>query len=147
MSFDEEWAEIKAGVAARMQLNGAPAAGGSCQLKVRQDDLGAVGHEAFLLHGQVKAAGALGSGGAKSSTERAAAQLQQHAFGLGAELGRTAGLWDSQVKTVLQGCAHISNHLDHSKKLHAEGDAEVAVSMRLKDGSAMPVSKISKLIH
>ncbi|MER6349515.1 hypothetical protein ACWC10_21260 [Streptomyces sp. NPDC001595] len=43
-----------------------------------------------------------------------------------------------------QACAHISNHLDFSKKLHADDDAEIAAVIASRDGSAVPVSELGK---
>ncbi|MEU5161835.1 hypothetical protein AB0G74_19845 [Streptomyces sp. NPDC020875] len=108
---------------------------------VRQDDLGAVGHEAFVLHGELKKkADIAGTGldaGGSGSTMRAAAGLKSRNLGLGAELESTVGIWTSQVKHVLQACAHISNHLDFSKKLHARDDAKIATEIGGRTG---PVS-------
>ncbi|MDT0544360.1 MULTISPECIES: hypothetical protein [Streptomyces] len=108
MSFDSEWSQLKADAAgqqsAHTRLNQLAAAGGgedggkASDLIVHQDDLGAVGHEAFVLHGE------------------------------------------------LQMCAHISNHLDHSKKSHANDDELIAASLRNRDGSAVSVSEISKMV-
>ncbi len=78
---------------------------------------------------------------------RAAAQLTSHGFSLGDGLSNTVETWTSQVKTVLQGCAHISNHLDYSKKAHNQDEAEIAASMSMRNGAPMSVSEISKLIH
>ncbi|MFF8191086.1 hypothetical protein ACF05L_09450 [Streptomyces bobili] len=44
-------------------------------------------------------------------------------------------------------CAHISNHLDYSKKLHANDDAAIAAALRGRDGTAMPVSEISTYVR
>jgi hypothetical protein len=43
-------------------------------------------------------------------------------------------------------CAHISNHLDYSKKRHANEDEAIAAAVRGRDGTAMPVSEISKYV-
>lgn len=62
MDFAQEWNQLKAGHPAqetRMRLNhalppdgaGSAAASDEPSLVVHQDDLGAVGHEAFKLHG------------------------------------------------------------------------------------------------
>ncbi|SCF59787.1 hypothetical protein [Streptomyces sp. Ncost-T10-10d] len=143
----EEWERAKAAVRdrheARMQLNqAAPGSGaGDGDLVVHQDDLGAVGHEAFILHGELKKkADIAGAGADKSgsgSTMQAAAALKSHNLGLGAELESTVEFWSSQVKHVLQACAHISNHLDYSKKAYAQDDAVIAAELRGRTG---PVS-------
>ncbi|AOT58580.1 hypothetical protein A4G23_01393 [Streptomyces rubrolavendulae] len=36
--------------------------------------------------------------------------------------------------------------MDHSKKSHARQDAEIAVSFRRRDGSAVPVSELLKYV-
>lgn len=150
----EEWEQVKAAVRERdatgMRLNQAPAGsgggGGDGDLVVHQDDLGAVGHEAFVLHGELKKkADIAGTGADKSgsgSTMQAAAALKSHHLGLGAELETTVEVWTSQVKHVLQACAHISNHLDFSKKLHARDDALIAAEVRGRTGP-VPVSALN----
>ncbi|MCX2179759.1 hypothetical protein KV205_04320 [Streptomyces sp. SKN60] len=148
----EEWEKAKAAVAARegaqMRLNQAGASGaggaggaGAADLVVRQDDLGAVGHEAFILHGELSKKAdiaAAGSGNeASGSTMRAAAALKSHHLELGSELESTVEIWTSQVKHVLQAAAHISNHLDYSKKAHARDDTQIAAELKGRTG---PVS-------
>lgn len=70
--------------------------------------------------------------------------MQSHGFTSGGALKTTVDVWTSQLKTVLQACAHISDHLDFSKKLHAEDDAKIGAVLLSGDGSALPVSEISK---
>ncbi|MEU4355046.1 hypothetical protein [Streptomyces virginiae] len=117
---------------------------------VHQDDLGEVGHEAFLLHGQLQKqadiAGAGADGSGNGSTMQAAASLKTAGFSLGGELETAVSVWTSQVKTVLQACAHISNHLDYSKKAHAADDEAIAASLRNRDGSAVSVSRIDEYL-
>ncbi|MFI8827791.1 hypothetical protein [Streptomyces sp. NPDC053431] len=149
----EEWERAKAAVQerheAQTRLNqlapdgggGGGGGGGDADLVVHQDDLGAVGHEAFILHGELKKkADIAGTGADKSgsgSTMQAAAALKSHHLELGSELATTVEVWTSQVKHVLQACAHISNHLDYSKKLHAQEDERIAAELRGRTG---PVS-------
>ncbi|MFI0728297.1 hypothetical protein ACH4S9_04655 [Streptomyces sp. NPDC021225] len=166
MSFDSEWSQLKADAAgqqsAHTRLNQLPAdvgggggasatsGGGGSDLVVRQDDLGAVGHEAFVLHGELqKVADIAGAGADKDgvgSSMQAAKALSDHNFTMGGALSTTVSVWSSQVKTVLQMCAHISNHLDYSKKAHGNDDAQIAASLRNRDGSAVSVSEISKSV-
>ncbi|MEW1872474.1 hypothetical protein AB0420_31000 [Streptomyces caelestis] len=155
MAWDE-WEQLKAQAVDRqsphMQVNQAPAqgpgAGGKPDLVVQQDDLGAVGHDAFVLHGDlVKKVDIAGSGmnsGHAGSTHQAASALSKSNFTMGDELMRTLTVWESQVKAVRQACAHISNHLDFSKKRHAADDAEIAAVVRNRNGSAVPVSELGK---
>jgi hypothetical protein len=157
MAWDE-WEELKRQAAERgstpMRLNQLPAEGGgggaggdgSGDLVVHQEDLGAVGHDAFVLfdklskEAEVPVTGGNGSG----STSQAAATLKSHAFATGDALEKTAEIWTSQVKSVLQACAHISNHLDYTKKLHSSDDVRIGAALRDVDGSAMPVSKLNE---
>ncbi|MFE3578333.1 hypothetical protein [Streptomyces vinaceus] len=151
-----EWENAKAEAAARRQVSmrlnqlpGGPGGGnGEADLVVHQDDLGDVGHEAFTLHGKLQKEADIAGAGSNpegaGSTMQAAAALKASAFALGGELETTVSVWTSQVKTVLQACAHISNHLDYSKKAHAEDDAAIAASLRNRDGSAVPVSRLAE---
>lgn len=152
MTFNSEWARLVSEARERRPVplrlaEAGPGPGGEPELVVHQDDLGAVGNEAFRLHGDLKRAADLagagaGKGGA-GSTARAAAELSARNLTMGSALSTTLEVWDSQVKTVLQMCAHLSNHLDYSKKAHARDEAEIAASMRHRDGAAVSVSEIS----
>ncbi|MFJ3975214.1 hypothetical protein [Streptomyces sp. NPDC090021] len=149
--WDSAKADVTAGRQASMRLNqlpGGPGGGGQDDLVVNQDDLGGVGHEAFMLHGQLQKEADIADVGANKegagSTMQAAAALTGSNFALGGELQTTVSVWTSQVKSVLQACAHISNHLDYSKKAHAENDAAIAASLRNRDGSAVPVSRLTE---
>ncbi|PWI11081.1 hypothetical protein DIZ27_06625 [Streptomyces sp. NWU339] len=155
MTWDE-WEQLKAQAADRqsthMQVNQAPAqgpgVGGDPDLVVQQDDLGAVGHDAFVLHGdlvkKVDIAGAGMNSDHAGSTHQAASALSKSNFTMGDELMTTLTVWESQVKAVRQACAHISNHLDFSKKRHANDDAEIATVIARRNGSAVPVSELGK---
>ncbi|MEU9009048.1 hypothetical protein AB0D12_04520 [Streptomyces sp. NPDC048479] len=160
MTFDDEWAQLKSGTQdqqpVEMRLNQtepdteSAGSAANADLVVHQDDLGAVGNEAFRLHGdlQKKAdiAGAGMSRGGAGSTAQAASELSGHHLTMGDELSTTLEVWGTQVKTVLQMCAHISNHLDYSKKAHAKDEVEIAAALKHRDGSAMSVSEISKYV-
>jgi hypothetical protein len=158
MTFNEEWAGLVSAAKERQtvgtQLNqlepGTGSGGSNHDLVVTQDDLGAVGHEAFRLHDQLhkKAdiAGADGDKGGAGSTAQAAKELSDRNLTMGAELLTTLSVWDSQVKTVRQMCAHISNHLDYSKKSHAENDRAIEAALRHRNGTAVSVSEISKYV-
>lgn len=148
MDFREEWAQIKAETASRTRLNAdspSNSRGGSDQLVVNQDDLGAVGSEAYLLHDKLQKRSDLGGKNGRNSTEIAGKELKRSGFSLGDELVVTSGVWGTQVRTVLQACAHISNHLDYSKKRYAKEDERIEASMRRRNGNAVSVSEISKL--
>ncbi|WP_445394928.1 hypothetical protein ACSMX9_16855 [Streptomyces sp. LE64] len=148
----EEWERAKSAVRARheagMQLNqSAPGSGGGGEdLVVNQDDLGAVGHEASVLHGELRKRADIAGKGAdengSGSTMQASAVLAGHNLRLGGEIALTVEVWSSQVKHVLQACAHISNHLDYSKKLHAQEDARIADELCGRTGP-LPVSALN----
>ncbi|MFF7294987.1 hypothetical protein [Streptomyces sp. NPDC008265] len=105
--------------------------------------MGAVGHEAFVVHGELLKRSDIASAGA---TGRAATECSTRNLAMGSELSATLTTWDAQVKTVLQMYAHISNHLDYSKKSHARDDEAIAASLRHRNGSAMSVSEIQSYV-
>ncbi|MFC8825277.1 hypothetical protein ACFT9I_07960 [Streptomyces sp. NPDC057137] len=154
-----EWDQLKAEAAEKqgMQLNQLPAdpgggggnpSGVQGDLVVNQDDLGAVGNEAFKLHDHLgKQADIAGAGMNKDgagTTMQAAASLKSHNFALGPALETTVETWSAQLKTLLQACAHISNHLDYTKASHARDEEQIRASLRTDDGSAVPVSRINE---
>ncbi|MFF8596859.1 hypothetical protein ACF061_36670 [Streptomyces sp. NPDC015220] len=156
MAWDE-WEKLKAQAAERqstsMRLNqleadGGGGGGGSGDLVAHADDLGAVGHEAYILcdklNNEADIAGAGAGNGDSGSTMQAAASLKSHGFATGGALETTVTVWTSQVKAVRQACAHISNHLDYSKKRHSADDANIAALVRGRDGSAVSVSKLNE---
>lgn len=134
-----EWERLKGEAAARQGPD-------DSDLRVHQDDLGAVGHEAFVLHEDLRRVADLGAAGVEGAdgagvTWRAATVLRSSGFATGGALATTLETWSSQVRTVLQATAHISNHLDHSRKSHARDDARIAAVLTGPDGlSAVPVS-------
>ncbi|MFD7286189.1 hypothetical protein [Streptomyces sp. NPDC059863] len=149
----DEWEQLKSDAAGRqatgMRLNQLPGGpGGRDDLVVQQDDLGAVGHEAFVLHNDLgKQADIAGAGADKSgsgSSMQAAASLKTHNFTLGSALETTVSTWTSQLKSLLQACAHISNHLDYTKASHAKDDIAIEASIRSRDGSTLPVSRLDE---
>ncbi|MFJ5967214.1 hypothetical protein [Streptomyces sp. NPDC093060] len=156
MAWDE-WEQLKTAAAkkhsAGMQLNHLPDAGGgggsgAGDLVVHQDDLGAVGHEAFILHDRLSKQGdiaAAGSGqGSEGSTMQAAAVLKSHNFTTASVMELAVDLWTSRTKTLLQACADISNHLDFTKKQHAQDDDQIAASLLNRDGSGVSASVLNE---
>ncbi|MET9624985.1 hypothetical protein ABZZ37_30020 [Streptomyces sp. NPDC006464] len=159
MVFNQEWAAAVSASRERqlagMRLNTAGPDGGSGasgkDLIVTQDDLGAVGHEAYLLHDLLRRkadiAGAGQDAKGAGSTARAAQELSSRHLTMGGELFTTLTVWDAQVKTVLQMCAHISNHLDYSKKSYAANDKRIEDSLRHRNGTPVSVSEITKHVR
>ncbi|GGW75299.1 hypothetical protein [Streptomyces xantholiticus] len=127
MTFDEEWAAARAGasqtVAMRLnQSDGEPGQGGGAKdLTVNQDDLGAVGHDAYELHGKLSRDG----DHARPTTFNAAIALTNGNFASGPAVLKVHDRWNKQLRTLLDACAQISNHLDHSKASHAGNDADI----------------------
>jgi hypothetical protein len=123
MAWDE-WEQLKAAAAekhsAGMQLNRVPDEGGGASapggdLKVSQRDLAAVGDAAFRLFDN------LGKYGrdAWSISQTAAKDLTTQGFALGGALDHVQERWEEQLKSLLDACAHISNHMDFTKNAHA----------------------------
>ncbi|WP_255954649.1 hypothetical protein [Streptomyces odontomachi] len=125
MAWDE-WEQLKSEAARKhdthMRLNQLPdSPGGSAEpggdLKVGFKDLAAIGDDAFKLWDH------LGKDGkhADASTTKAAGDLKAQGFKLGPALDTTQRQWASQLKTLLDACAQISNHMDFTEKAH-KGD-------------------------
>ncbi|MFJ5260467.1 hypothetical protein ACIQAC_08310 [Streptomyces sp. NPDC088387] len=130
MAWDE-WEQLKAEAAERrstgMQLNQLPPDGGSGgggpnktsygDLKVGQDDLAAIGDRAFQLFDKLGKQGRV----ADASTGSAASDLKTQGFALGGALERVDQQWEKQLTSLIDACAHISNHMEFSGKVH-QGD-------------------------
>jgi len=127
MAWDE-WERLKAaaadGAGTQMQLNGLPSGdsvgkgrGENGDLKVNQTDLAAIGNQAFKLHERLwdKARVSI------PSSDRAATDLTAQGFELGSALRHVSKRWEKQLKSLMDACAHISNHLDFTKNAH-QGD-------------------------
>lgn len=137
MSFDQEWSQLKMAAAERsssqMQLNQLDGGGGAGpipegDLKVTQDDLAAIGDEAFKLYQRLDTDG----DHAKQTSYEAATSLTGD-FALGAALTTVTDKWKTQVDTLLEACAHISNHLDYTEKAHAGDEYYIATRFRYAD--------------
>ncbi|MEV5337915.1 hypothetical protein AB0K93_05430 [Streptomyces sp. NPDC052676] len=124
----EEWEKLKASAAehrpTQMQLNQYPADQGSTQgdLKVGNQDLEAVGKAARDLFNDFTTY----SGHARVGSEAAAGGLKGEGFALGGALEHVTARWSEQTKTLLDACAHISNHLRFTKNQHAADDTYIA---------------------
>ncbi|MEU7023251.1 hypothetical protein ABZ990_21670 [Streptomyces sp. NPDC046203] len=130
MSFDEEWASAREAARERiaMRLNQTdPSRGGAsdADLKVRQDHLGAIGHAAYELHGRLARDGRHAS----ATTEEAGGDLTDNGFLTGIAMNTVQRTWSSQLRTLVDACAHISNHLDYSAALHAQDDRDIRTSI------------------
>ncbi|MEU2130048.1 hypothetical protein [Streptomyces sp. NPDC018352] len=130
MSFEEEWAGLKADAAARMQLNSVPTEGPGAgpsdgDLVIHDDELGRIGHFAYQLHNNLKADGKH----ARTTSEAAGTSLSSDGFEMGKALTAASKTWDKQVGTLVDSCAHISNHLDYSKTSKKKDDDWVAAQV------------------
>ncbi|MEU6816044.1 hypothetical protein [Streptomyces sp. NPDC046860] len=128
MTFEREWAELREGAAKRSatRLNSVPAdggggGGGGFDLVVDRDDLGAVGNDAYDLLGRLAKEGDI----ARPATFDAATALTNGNFVSGSAVLKVHDLWRTHLKTLLDSCAQISNHLDYSKARHARDEVKI----------------------
>ncbi|MFJ4837810.1 hypothetical protein [Streptomyces sp. NPDC088746] len=138
MTFEQEWAELRAAAAARssMRLNSVPAeggGGGSGDLVVNRDDLGRIGNDAYELRTKVSRQG----DHARPATFEAAIALTNGNFVSGSAVLKVHDRWNTHLKTLLDSLGHISNHLDYTKAQHAKDDVKV-------QGDLAPISALSK---
>ncbi|MGH3311645.1 MAG: hypothetical protein ACRDP3_13840 [Streptomyces sp.] len=147
MTFDE-WEQVKAAVAHRdstqMQLNQLPASGGSGggargDLTVHDNELGALGNIAHELRGRLSTDG----DHARQTTFDASVQLFNDGLETGSGLTELHDAWSTQLGTLKEACAHISNHLDYSRSAHNKDENKIATEMRNAGGERMTVSRIS----
>ncbi|MEV1006666.1 hypothetical protein [Streptomyces sp. NPDC049881] len=118
MSFDDEWRAIQA-----------ESARATRDLSVHQDDLGRVGSAAYELHGRLAA----DADHARAATAEAATGLTADGLVTGTALATLLETWASQTTTLLDACAHISNHLDHSAAAHQQDEADIAASLSITE--------------
>ncbi|MFD4236440.1 hypothetical protein [Streptomyces sp. NPDC058542] len=136
MTFDKEWAELRSAAAERsMQINGAPAegGGGAPDLVVTRDDLGAIGNDAYELRTKLSKDG----DHARPATFDAATALTNGNFASGSAVLKVHDRWQTHLKTLLDSCAHISNHLDYTRAQHAKDDVKIG-------GDLASISKLSE---
>ncbi|MER6999495.1 hypothetical protein [Streptomyces sp. NPDC000410] len=134
MAWDE-WEQLKSSAAeksaARMQLNGLPpedrATSGNTQgdLAVPAPDLAAIGDKAFSLYNRLwkDARHAL------PGSDTAAGNLTTQGFAIGAAVQHVANRWEEQLKSLMDACAHISNHMDYTKNAHAGDEVYIKRQM------------------
>ncbi|WP_406016564.1 hypothetical protein OG520_25290 [Streptomyces sp. NBC_00984] len=143
MTFDAEWANLRAESTQRvnMRLNGVDdGAGGHggpthADLAVNQDHLGAIGHDAYGLRTRLSKEG----DHARPSTFDAAIALTNGNFSSGSALLKVHDRWNTHLKTLLDACAQISNHLDYTKSAHAKDDVQIG-------GDLISVSKLNEYL-
>ncbi|WP_282689953.1 MULTISPECIES: hypothetical protein [unclassified Streptomyces] len=149
MSFEQEWGELKAAAAMRLnQAGGADGSGpkGLVDLVVKDDELGGIGHAAFGLFNKLEPTGKH----AKTASETASKGLTGDGFTTGAAFTEVIGTWEKQVKSLLQACAHISNHLDYTKKSRKADDEWIETQLHSIGpaapgaDTAVPVSQLNR---
>jgi hypothetical protein len=128
VTFEQEWAELRAAAAERtaMQIDSIPADGGSGgggdgDLVVNSDELGAIGNDAYGLRVRLSKEGNI----ARDSTADAAAALTSGSFTSGSAVLKLHDSWQTHLKTLLDSCAQISNHLDYTKAQHAKDEVKI----------------------
>ena len=127
MAWDE-WEQLKSQATERqsthMQLNQLEPGGGGGgtanpshygDLKVSQSDLAKIGDHALTLYNNLWSKGRT----AVPSSDKAAGDLSKQGFALGAGLQHVSTRWDEQLSSLRDACAHIANHMQVTKKLHA----------------------------
>ncbi|MFI2377790.1 hypothetical protein ACH5AO_22345 [Streptomyces sp. NPDC018964] len=141
MAWDE-WDQLKAealerrqGGATQMQLNQYPGDSGpgsapttpdkTGDLSVDQQDLSKIGSHAHELYDRLWDQARLDN----TSVDEAASDLTSQGFALGSGLQHVSNRWSTQLNTVLDACAHISNHMQVTKKIHSGDEAYIQRQM------------------
>ncbi|WP_234433475.1 hypothetical protein [Streptomyces sp. NRRL WC-3549] len=138
-----------------MRLNQAGGTGGSApgagtaDYVVPDDELGDIGHAAYGLFNGLESAGKH----ANTASRTAGTSLKGEGFDLGAAFTEVNRTWETQVKTLLQACAHISNHLNYTKKSSKADDDWIEAQLRIIGpvapgaDASVPASQINKYFH
>ncbi|MDJ0465153.1 hypothetical protein [Streptomyces sp. H27-C3] len=147
MAWDE-WEQLKTEAAERqstnMQLNQIPAdggggsTGGQADLVVRDDELGKLGNMAYGLREGLR----VDADHARQNTFDASIELLNDGLDMGSALTQMHDAWNSQLGTLKEACAHISNHLDFTRAQHAKDEVKIQTDMRNAAGDLMSVSRI-----
>ncbi|MGX5187882.1 hypothetical protein ACWKT5_35505 [Streptomyces avermitilis] len=138
MAWDE-WEQLKTHAAerqsARMQLNGADGgqngygpfapASKTGDLAVGHDDLVKIGKNAHKLYDHLWDQARV----AVPSSDTAAGDLSKQGFALGAGLKHVSDRWDEQLKSLMDACAQISNHMQVTRKVHSGDESYIQRQM------------------
>ncbi|MFJ2841432.1 hypothetical protein GTY20_30185 [Streptomyces sp. SID4946] len=138
MAWDE-WEQLKSQAATRdsthMRLNHAPDGGGTYgpyvvpgktgDLKVGHDDLVKIGAAAHHLYDQLWDKARVAVPGSDS----AAGDLSTQGFSVGAGLQHVSNRWEEQLKSLMDACAQISNHMQTTKTVHANDECYIRRQM------------------
>ncbi|WP_330457558.1 hypothetical protein [Streptomyces sp. NBC_00820] len=106
---------------------------------MHDDELGRLGNMAHDLRERLHVDGDF----ARPTTFTASNDLFNDGLETGSALLEVHDAWNTQLQTLNEACAHISNHLDYSRAQHAKDDAQVGTGMRNAAGDLMTVSRIN----
>ncbi|MET8574151.1 hypothetical protein [Streptomyces sp. NPDC005012] len=129
MAWDE-WEQLKTEAArrpsgdGRMRVNQYPAESGPGHvgdLNVDQQDLARIGDHAQTVFDHLWDQARLDN----TSVEKAARDLSTQGFAVGSGLAHVAKRWRTQLDSVLDACAHIANHMQVTRRIHAGDEAYV----------------------
>ncbi|WP_018549201.1 hypothetical protein [Streptomyces sp. LaPpAH-108] len=135
MAWDE-WEELKAEHAsAHTRLNSAPDGGGTYgpyvvpsrtgDLRVGHADLAGLGKNAHELYDQLWDKARVSG----PSSNTAAGDLSSQGFALGGGLRHVSDRWEEQLKSLMDACAQISNHMRTTKRIHAGDESYIQRQM------------------
>lgn len=99
--------------------------GSTGDLNVNQQELSKIGSHAHTLYDQLWDQARLD----RTSVDKAASDLASQGFALGSGLQHVSNRWSAQLNTVLDACAHISNHMQVTKKIHNGDEAYIQRQM------------------
>ncbi|MEU8678269.1 hypothetical protein [Streptomyces sp. NPDC048560] len=99
--------------------------GSTGDLNVNQQELSKIGNHAHTLYDQLWDQARLD----RTSVDKAASDLASQGFALGSGLQHVSNRWSAQLNTVLDACAHISNHMQVTKKIHNGDEAYIQRQM------------------
>ncbi|MFJ6939480.1 hypothetical protein [Streptomyces sp. NPDC101132] len=117
MSFEKEWASAR--------TTAARPASPTADLSVDPDALGAVGSDAYDLYQRLSRDG----DHARPATFDASIALTNTNFLSGPALLTVHDRWNTQLRTLLDACANVSNHLDYSAASHAKEEADITAAL------------------
>ncbi|MEV4338143.1 hypothetical protein [Streptomyces sp. NPDC049590] len=128
MAWDE-WEQLKTqaaqGQSTHMRLNQVDGGGGTAalpgktgDLKVGHKDLEKIGSSAHHLYEQLWDKARV----ATPSSDSAAGDLTKQGFALGVGLQHVSNRWEEQLKSLMDACAQISNHMQTTKAVHANDE-------------------------
>ncbi|MFF1256536.1 MULTISPECIES: hypothetical protein [unclassified Streptomyces] len=144
MAWDE-WEQLKVKAAekqsAKLQLNSGGPGGGRSEdgdLVVHDDELGKLGNMAHDLRERLRVDGDY----ARPSIFDASIDLFNDGLDMGSGLLELHDAWNTQLATLKEACAHISNHLDFTRAQHAKDDVHIQMGMRDATGHLMTPSRI-----